>query len=320
MSPAHNIGARQDAVTLHRTDGKAREIVVLCRIHARHLGGLAADQRAAGLPAALGDARHHAAGRLHIELAAGEIVEKEQRLRALGEQIVDAHGDEIDADGGVQAGIDGDLELGADAVVGRHQDRVLEAGGLEIEQGAEAAEVGIRAAPPGRPRQRLDGLHQGIAGVDVDARVAIGDRRAVVPASWHGGLSACSQLSPNPPGKYWTPRRSGHSRPGRESVGSGVPPRWIERVGKAGAVSMHCDKRSHPAGGRGPACGPAHPRARARPTRCSPSPTIPSRRAPTTRSPPRRGRSPTASRPHSAPCSSASSRSRPIPASSGSPA
>ena len=80
----------------------------------------------------------------HVELAAGEVVEEEQRLGALREQVVDAHGDEIDADGGVPAGLDGDLELGADAVVGGNQDRVREAGRLEIEQRAEAAEIGVR--------------------------------------------------------------------------------------------------------------------------------------------------------------------------------
>ena len=63
-----------------------------------------------------------------VELAGGEIVQEEQRLGALHQQVVDAHGDEIDADGVVPAGLDGDLELGADAVVGGDQDRVLEAG------------------------------------------------------------------------------------------------------------------------------------------------------------------------------------------------
>jgi hypothetical protein len=67
----------------------------------------------------------------------------------------------------VQAGIDGDLELGADAIVGRHQDRVLEAGGLEIEQGAEAE---VAPAAPPVDCQRLDGS-PGIAGVDVEHRV-----------------------------------------------------------------------------------------------------------------------------------------------------
>ena len=52
----------------------------------------------------------------------------------------------------VLPGVDGDLELGADAVVGGDQDRVAEAGRLEVEQPAEAAELGIGAGPRGSPR------------------------------------------------------------------------------------------------------------------------------------------------------------------------
>ena len=82
-----------------------------------------------------------------VELAGGEIVEEEQRLGALHDEVVDAHRDEVDADRVVDAGLDRDLHLGADAVVGGDQDRVREAGGLEVEQAAEAADlrVGARA-------------------------------------------------------------------------------------------------------------------------------------------------------------------------------
>ena len=48
-------------------------------------------------------------GRTHVELAAGEIVEEQQRLGALHHEIVDAHGDEIDADRRVLAALDRDL-------------------------------------------------------------------------------------------------------------------------------------------------------------------------------------------------------------------
>jgi len=47
----------------------------------------------------------------------------------------------------MQAGGDGDLELGADAVGGGDQDGVLEAGGLGVEQRAEAAQRGGGAGP-----------------------------------------------------------------------------------------------------------------------------------------------------------------------------
>jgi hypothetical protein len=43
------------------------------------------------------------------------------------------------------AGRNGDPELGADAIGGGNQDRILEAGRAQIEEGAEAAEARIAA-------------------------------------------------------------------------------------------------------------------------------------------------------------------------------
>ena len=83
-----------------------------------------------------------AAADADVELAGGEVVEEEQRLGALHDDVVDAHGDEVDADGVVAAGLDGELELGADAVGAGDQHRVLVAARLEVEQGAEAADAG----------------------------------------------------------------------------------------------------------------------------------------------------------------------------------
>ena len=116
------------------------------------------------------------AGR-HVEPPRREVVEEEQGLRALHDEVVDAHRDEVDADRVVAAALDGDLELGADAVVGRDQDRVDEAGALQVEEAAEAAEIGVRTRPACRPDERLDRLDQPVPGVDVDARLAIRDGR-----------------------------------------------------------------------------------------------------------------------------------------------
>jgi hypothetical protein len=68
----------------------------------------------------------------------------------------------------------GDLEFGADAVGGRNQDRVAVAGRLGIEQRTEAAEAGIGAGAGGRLGVRLNGLDQGVSGVDIDPRLGIG--------------------------------------------------------------------------------------------------------------------------------------------------
>ena len=83
------------------------------------LGRLAADQRAAGLLAAARDALDDLAGDGDVELAAGEVVEEEQRLGALDQDVVDAHRDEVDADRVVAVERERELELGADAVGAR---------------------------------------------------------------------------------------------------------------------------------------------------------------------------------------------------------
>ena len=148
-SPSVDVGAGQRLVALDRADREAGEVVVALGIHARHLGGLAADQGAAGLFAAVGDAGDDGARGRHVELAGGEVVEEEQRLGALHHQVVDAHRDQVDADAVMLAGLDRDLQLGADAVGGGDQKGVAVAGGLEVEEGAEAAQPGIatRCAP-----------------------------------------------------------------------------------------------------------------------------------------------------------------------------
>ena len=91
--------AADDAGLLHHADGEAGKVVFAGRVHAGHLGGLAADQRAAGLFAAEGDALDDFGGGLHVELAAGKVVEEEQRFCALHQNVVDAHADQVDADG-----------------------------------------------------------------------------------------------------------------------------------------------------------------------------------------------------------------------------
>jgi hypothetical protein len=153
---------------LDRADGEACKVVVALGVHARHFRRLAADERAAGLAAALGDAGDDVSGDADVELAGCKVIEEEQRLAPWRPRVVDAHGDEIDADRAVLAGLDGDLELGADAVVGGDQDRIAKPARLQIEQAAEAAEVASAPGPCGRFGQRLDRLDQGVAGIDID--------------------------------------------------------------------------------------------------------------------------------------------------------
>ena len=75
----------------------------------------------------------------------------------------------------MQAGFDRDLDLGADAIGGRDQNRILEAGGLQIEQSAEPADFGVGTGARGGPNHRLDQIDQPIARIDIDAGIRVSE-------------------------------------------------------------------------------------------------------------------------------------------------
>ena len=89
----HARGKRRAAV--HRAHRKASKVEIAVVIHAGHLGGLSADQGAAGGLAAAGDPLDHAGALVDGQLAGGEIVQEEQRLGALADEVVHAHRDQV---------------------------------------------------------------------------------------------------------------------------------------------------------------------------------------------------------------------------------
>ena len=113
--------------------------------------------------------RRRRPGRRDIQLAGREVIQKNQRLRPLDHQVVDAHGDKVDADGIVNAGGQRDHQFRAHPVGRGHHQRVAVTGGGGVEESAEPAQRGIGAGPRGASGQRLDGLDQFLARVDIDA-------------------------------------------------------------------------------------------------------------------------------------------------------
>ena len=170
-----DIAARQERITLGGADGKAGKVVVAGLVETGHFGGLAANQRAAGLLASGRHAHNHLRADVWRKLSTGEVVEEEQWLGTLHHEVVDRHGDEVDADGVVPAGLDRDFQLGSDPVGRRHQHRIGETGALEVEQPAKAADLGVRARARSGAHQRLDQLHHAVAGIDVDTGLGIGE-------------------------------------------------------------------------------------------------------------------------------------------------
>ena len=104
---------------------KPAEVVLAVGIHGRHLGGFATDEAAAREPAAAAMPRDEVGAAPDVEPSAREVVEEEQRLGALDQDVVDAHRDQVDADGVVTVEREGELQLRADAVGAGHEHRLL---------------------------------------------------------------------------------------------------------------------------------------------------------------------------------------------------
>ena len=161
-------------VAIDRAHDEAGQVVLAVGIEAGHLRGFAADERAAVGLAGLGQAGDHALGHFGVELAAGQVIQKEQRRGALHGDVVDAVVHQVRAHGVVQAQLEGDLQLGAHAVGRADQDGVFPALQVEPEERAKAADAAQHIAVKGLLRQVLDAVLGAVATADVHAGIGVG--------------------------------------------------------------------------------------------------------------------------------------------------
>jgi len=123
----------------------------------------------------LRDALDHIRCARHVELAASEIIEEEQWFRALYQDVIDAHRDQIDTDGVVLVEHESQFELGTDAIGAGYQNRLLVLL-ADFEHRAETAKAAHDAFTHGALGKRLDRFDQRIASIDVYTGITIGKR------------------------------------------------------------------------------------------------------------------------------------------------
>ena len=70
--------------------------------------------------------------------------------------------------------LDSHFELRSHTVCRGDQQRVVIAGGLQVEEGAKAAQRGLGPSAPRGPGQGLDTFDQRLSGINVDARLGVG--------------------------------------------------------------------------------------------------------------------------------------------------
>ena len=181
VSDLDPVGAEQ-LVTLDHTDGEP-DRVEGARCHDPGvLGHLPAEQGGPDLTAPLGHPPDQLGHPVRVDRPDGEVVEEEEGLGPLADQVVHAHGHQVDADGVEPADRLGHEGLRADAVRARHQDGLTVAAGLEGEQATEPADVADHLGAQGGADQRADAVDGPLAGPDVDARPGVGGS----PASLSG--------------------------------------------------------------------------------------------------------------------------------------
>ena len=166
--------AVDDLVALDDPEREAGEVEVVGGVHVGKLGRLAAEQRAAGLPAAVGDALDELGDAIGSEPADGDVVEERGRLGTAAEHVVDAHPDEVDPRIAEAPGRTLQQQLRADAIGAGDDHGIAKA--ARREQPGEPAE----AAEHARRARRGDGcaepVDDGVGRLERDARVTVGER------------------------------------------------------------------------------------------------------------------------------------------------
>jgi hypothetical protein len=165
--------AREGLLLLDHPHDEAGEVVVVLGVGARHLRGLAADERAAELDAGPGEAGHDLLDLDGIHLPEGNVVEEEEGLGALDEDVVHAVGDEVIAHGVVHPGQDRDLDLGPHPVRRGHEHRLAVAREVRAEHPAEGADLGENGGVEAGLGQPLDAGLGRVRGGDVDAGLPV---------------------------------------------------------------------------------------------------------------------------------------------------
>ena len=138
------------------------------------LGGLAAHQGALGLAAALGDAGDDLRDAHRVIFAAGDVVQEEEGGSAAADDVVDAHGHAVDADGVMLVHQQSQAQLGAHAVGAGDQDGLFHTRQLGGEHAAEAAQGTHHAGDVGGLHHGLDALDGLVTGGDVHAGGGVG--------------------------------------------------------------------------------------------------------------------------------------------------
>ena len=166
-------GAVDNLIPLHHPHHKAGQVIIAGLIDAGHLRGLPADQGAPGLLAAVGDAFDNQGGDFRGQLPHGQVVQEKQGGGAVDDDVIGAHGHQVDADGIMAVHEDGDFNLGPHPIGGGDQHRVAIPVRPQMKQPAKRADLPQDPGTVSGFHQGLDAFDKGVRFIDIDPGIFI---------------------------------------------------------------------------------------------------------------------------------------------------
>ena len=132
-------------ILVHNAYAEACKVILVHRIKSRHLGSFAANQRTAGLYAAVCHALNDVCYLFRDIFAQCNIIQEYQRFCTAADDVVDTHCHTVDAHCVMLVQHECNLQLGAHAVCSGNQNRLGNAGQVQLKGSAEAADAAHHA-------------------------------------------------------------------------------------------------------------------------------------------------------------------------------
>jgi hypothetical protein len=175
-----------EAIFIHYPNAKSSKVVLTRRIEARHLCRFPPEKGAAADAATLGDAFNDVGEGLRCEPACSDVIQEKKRFGATGNDVIRAHGHQVNADAVVTLQALGEFQLCAHPIAASHQEGPTEPLG-QTTQSSEASHPAENFWPAGGVHAAANAIDEGPASHHIHACAAVihGFSSTVSIFQWH---------------------------------------------------------------------------------------------------------------------------------------
>ena len=149
--PVGDVRAIHDLLVLRDANDKSRQVIVSLRVHPRHLRRFSPHKGTSRFPASLGNSLQNLPAGIRIQFSTGKVIQKKEGPGPLDNNVVHAHGHEVNSYRLVTTHPDSNLEFCANSIRGGNQNGMLHAISKDGVKGREIPQAGFYLGRPGFP-------------------------------------------------------------------------------------------------------------------------------------------------------------------------